>query len=154
MLTFKEICSWEISPASSFMLRDFAATPSPYPFHHHHQQNNNLHWLSSFYASGTSLSTSAMLSVTIPPYNYHVNSEVSTLNISTYTSDAQAERGLVIHTHPGRSRAQSWTLGVIRNSLTSDLNLFVVFFFVCVWGIPHRLNVCHSVWMLLGTLPF
>lgn len=111
------------------MLRDFAVTPSPYPFHHHHQQNNNLHWLSSFYASGISLSTSAMLSVTVPSYNYHVNSEVGTLIISTYTSDTLAERGLVTHTQPGSSRAQIWTLGVIRNSLTSDLNLFFFFFF-------------------------
>ena len=70
-----------------------------------------------------------MLSVTVPSYNYHVNSEVGTLIISTYTSDTQAERGLVIHTQPGSSRPQIWTLGVIRNSLTSDLNLFVVCFF-------------------------
>lgn len=48
-----------------------------------------------------------MSSVAVPPYNYHVNSEVGTLIISAYTSDAQAERGLVIHTHPGSSGAQS-----------------------------------------------
>ena len=47
-----------------------------------------------------------MLSVTVPSYNYRVNSEVSTLIISTYTPDTQAERGLVIHTQPGSSRAQ------------------------------------------------
>lgn len=55
---------------------------------------------------GTSLSTSAMLPVTVPSYNYRVNSEVSTLIISTYTPDTQAERGLGIHTQPGSSRAQ------------------------------------------------
>ena len=47
-----------------------------------------------------------MLSVTVPSYSCHVNSEVSTLIISTYTPDTQAERGLVIHTQPGSSRAQ------------------------------------------------